>query len=123
MMSAPASHAARMTSGLLVSTEMNIGDSRRNASMTGIDTRELFVERGGCGAGPRRLTTDVDDGRALLDHAARVGQRRVALAEAATVGEGIRRDVEHAHHHGSAEIEDPIPALPVRRCHASTRVS
>jgi hypothetical protein len=36
MMSAPASQAASMTSGLLVSMEMKICDSRRSASMTGM---------------------------------------------------------------------------------------
>ena len=39
-------------------------------------------------------------------------QRRVGREELAAVGEGIGRDVEHAHDHGRAEIERAIPALP-----------
>ena len=88
----------------------------------GNDTRELFVECCRCGAGPRRLTADVDDGRALLDHArARGSSAALAVDEAAAIGKGIGRDVENAHHHGFAEIEDPIPALPAERRLCSSR--
>ena len=103
-----------MTSGLLVSTEMKTADSRRSASMTGM-TRAISSSSGAArGAGPRRLAADIDDGSALLDHPSRMAQRGVAIVEAAAVGKGIGRDIEHTHHHGSAEIDGPIPALPLR---------
>ncbi len=77
------------------------------------DALELHGEFSRLRAGPRRLATDVDDARALGDHAPRMRQRRRAIRVAATVGEGIRRDVEHAHDHGRCEIEDPIAAFPL----------
>ena len=63
-----------MTSGLLVSTEMNADDSRRNASNDRYHAIEFFTETGS-GAGACRLTANVDDGRAFFDHAERVPQR------------------------------------------------
>ena len=91
-----------MTSGLLVSTEMNTSDSRRSASMTGTTRAQFLVESRRARAGTRGFAADVDDRGALLDHAPRVRERRGGREEPAAVGEGIGRDVEHAHDHGRA---------------------
>src|SRR5436190_7284961 len=101
------------------------GDERGRFAPQFLDDRhhalEFFVQAGGSGAGARRLTANVDDGGALFDHAARMRQGDAALDEATAIGKGIGRDVEYAHHHGSTEIEVPIPALPMSgRCHRSS---
>ena len=78
MMSAPAATAARITSGLLVSTEMNTGGLAAQRFDDRDDALEFFVERGRRGAGTRGFAAHVDDGGALADHAPRLRQRRAS---------------------------------------------
>ena len=77
------------------------------------DTFQFFVETGGARTGARGFAAHVDDARAFGDHAARLRQRRGTVREPAAIGEGIGCDVQDTHHHGRAEIEDSIPALPL----------
>ena len=73
MMSAPAATAARMTSGLLVSTEMNTADSRAQRFDDRHDALELLVERRGRCAPGRVDSPPMSMMRgALVDHAPRV---------------------------------------------------
>ncbi len=69
MRPAPAAAAARMTSGLLVSTEMTAEVAARKRSMTGSTRREFLLHAHRLRARPGRLAADIDDGGALLDHA------------------------------------------------------
>jgi hypothetical protein len=61
----------------------------------------------------RRFPADIDDQRALGDHRRSTIQRSVSLQVASAVGEGIRRDVQDAHHDGPAEVQGPVEAAPV----------
>jgi hypothetical protein len=103
-----------------VDGEDGLGSLFEDGFDDGKDAGLLLVgrERGRVGAGG--FAADVEDLRAFVEHFHRLGQcsfwsilRRV---EVATVGEGIRRDVEYAHDDGalaqgeSAGAEAPVEA-------------
>ena len=78
------------------------------------DALELHVEFCGLRAGSRGLATDVDDARAFGDHAPRMRQRRRKIREWRPPSEkesGVTLSTPMTT--GDAEIEDPIPALPL----------
>ena len=92
---------------------MNTADSRAQCFDDGNDALELFVDVTRRSA-PGRVDSPPTSMMAAPSPTmrARVLERRAAIAETAAVGEGIGRDVEHAHDHGYAEIEDSIAAPP-----------
>ena len=90
---------------------MNTADLAPQSFNDRDDAFELHGNFSRLRAGPRGFATDVDDARALDDHAPRVRQRRRAIQMTATIGEGVGSHVEHAHDHGRSEIENPIPAF------------
>ena len=104
-MSAPRSSAARITSGLVVSTET--GQPRPSAAAQHRQhARELVVGADRRGAGPGRLAADVEDVGALRRPAARSARSRApASMSAAAVGERIGRDVDDAHHARPRQVD------------------
>ena len=58
---------------------------------------ELFIEVDGIGAGPGRLAPDIENGRPGSGQRQAVIHGRSGIGEAAAVGEGVGRDVDHAH--------------------------
>ena len=66
------------------------------------DAPELLLERHGCRPRPRRLAADVDDCRPGVEHPVRLGDRGVAPQDA-VAAEGVRRDVDDAHHRRARE--------------------
>ena len=83
-------------------------------------TRELVVERDRLRAGiwPGRFRADVEDVGAFAGHAARMRDRNRRIEELSAVGEGIRRDIEDAHHQRPPAREQrcerigPVEGLP-----------
>jgi len=59
---------------------------------------EFFFGRDRRRAGSGRFAADIDDVDAVGDHLLRMRQRQLERIEAATIGEGIGRDVQDAHH-------------------------
>ena len=100
---APAATAASATSGLTVSTDTRTprstaGPEALSASTTGT-TRASSTSLGhGLGPGARRLPAHVDHVGPLGHHLEPAGHRRVEAVVEPPVGEGVRRDVEDAHH-------------------------
>ena len=80
----------------------DLGQDRRK-------TRKLVLGRNRLHAaiGPGRLRADVEDVGAFGRHAPGVIDGDGGVEELAAVGEGVRRDVENAHHGGPAECEQP----------------
>jgi hypothetical protein len=62
------------------------------------DAAQLLVERDRLRPGPRRLTADVDDGRALGRHAPGRRDRILSAVVEAAVRERVRRHVHDPHH-------------------------
>ena len=54
--------------------------------------------------GARGFATYLDDVGPLLDELETVGDRGLVIEPLTAVGEGVRRDVDHAHHDGSAGL-------------------
>ncbi len=65
------------------------------------DSLQFLSRRYRARARTRRFTPDIDQRGASRDHRLRVAQGGVALGEAATVGEGIRGDIENPHDMGT----------------------
>ena len=76
----------------------------------GNDAAQLFVDRDGIGARPCRLSADVDDCGALLDHAVRGNDGVLGPEVDSSVRERVRRDVDDAHHAGAGEAFLQRPA-------------
>ncbi len=79
------------------------------------DAFQLDVLRDRQRAGPRRFAADVNDVGTVGDHPARMVQRLVAVDEEAAVGEGVRRDVEDAHHPRPFKAEAMIAKGEIRQ--------
>ncbi len=94
-----------MTSGLLVSTEMTTRPARASSSTTRDHPAQLLLHAHRCGAGTGGLAADINDGGAIVNHRLRMLHCLSETQVAATVGEGIGRDIEHAHHPGQCQIE------------------
>jgi hypothetical protein len=98
-MPAPAVMAARITAGLLVSTERGTGlgnDSLDDRH----DTIELLLHGHCLRTRARRLSSDVDDRGTCVNHRERMPHSAVAIVKTATVGERIRCQIENPHHDG-----------------------
>ena len=67
-----------------------------------LQPRAFLLQRRSAGAsiGPGGFRADIDDIRALGDHAPCLRKRARRGKERAAIGKGIRRDVEDAHHGG-----------------------
>ena len=116
IIAAPAAIAARMTAGLRVSTPTGT-PSAASASTSGMTRASSTSSATGLGAGARRFAADVDDVGAVVAHLPRVRQRLFPVGEATTVGEGIRRDVEDAHHERARKVEREGSATKDRGAH------
>jgi hypothetical protein len=85
-------------------------DADADVRVEGLDDRddapELLGHGHRLGPGPRRLTTDVDDGGALGHHRQAVLHGGGMVEPQPAVGEGVRGDVQHAHHERH-RITDP----------------
>ena len=92
-MAAPASIAARMTAGFIVSmlTQRTLAGKRCRRRE---DACELLGFGDRSRARTRRLAADVDDVGAIADQLPRVIERALRVEKAAPVGEGVGRDVE-----------------------------
>ena len=64
---------------------------------------ELFLDRHGLRARPRRLAADVDDRRALLEQAARARNGIVGSQMHPSVSEAVGSDVDDPHHRGAPQ--------------------
>ncbi len=60
------------------------------------------------GAGPGRFAADVDDRRAVGDEAQAVFDGAVTVEKQASVGEGVGRDVDDAHHLNAHSGRNPM---------------
>ena len=74
------------------------------------DSLQLLDGRHRASPWPRRFPANVDQGRTGLDHGLRMAQGKIALVEAATVGEGVGSDIENTHDVRLGQIEDPVAA-------------
>ena len=66
-------------------------------STTGQDAPQLLLDADRVGAGAGGLAADVEDRRALGGQPAAVVDGLRGVVERAPVGEGVGRDVDHAH--------------------------
>src|ERR1051325_7089197 len=123
---APAASAAFITAGRRVSTEtqraeMRSSTGRTRSSSSRSDTGAPPLARGPRPrAGAARFTADVDDFGPLLRQPARMRRGRFRREEPAAVGEGVGRDVHHAHDQRSVQRQREAPAAQdwLRRLYA-----
>ena len=109
--SAPASRAARATSGFDVSIDTTAPPD--DESLHNRDhPPQLLDGRHGLGAGPGRFAADVDQVRPQLDHLLSGAGCRSCVEMQATIREGIRGDVYHPHDQPPGDIEGSRPKFP-----------
>ena len=106
---APALSAASATAGFIVSMERSAPLSF-SASMTGMTRRNSSSALTGVAPLRVEFAADVEDGRAFARQPQTLRNRRVGIEEQPAVGEGIRRDVDDAHHQRRARDPAAAPA-------------
>ena len=106
---APAAIAASATGAFIVSIEMS-APRPASPSMTGRTRRISSVGADRRGVAARRFPADVEDGGALRAPASALRDRRLGIEKEPAVGEGIRRDVDDAHHDRRARRPAGAPA-------------
>ena len=96
-MFAPAASAASATVDFIVSIEMS-APTPASPSTTGITRRISSSSLNRRGVAARGFAADVENGGTFLCELPPLRDRRLAVDEEPAVGEGIRRDIDDAHH-------------------------